>query len=327
MVGLAHPSAAIARGTVGAALRRLVRQEYSALHACYRQILAQDRSRGGTVFVELEAGQDGRVVKARVVRNELEHAGLADCLTTLTRGWRIPDLQAQAKVVLPLTFRPDKGQFVVHSADVRRVGMHSALLNAKNVGITQSSMSLLSVKGSAVVKPHLGALWFVLEGRGRLVSKAGWAARLRAGEVVMPRVGGVRVEAKRRSLLKILTISPTAHSSKKARRPLRLGRIKTFQYSAVDKSLFAGVVRLKAGQQLSARTHLSEDTLIYVLKGKGQAVVEGRRRAVGPGTGVGVSARREYGLQATTAMRVVVVYAPRGPERRLRREGLLSPTQ
>jgi mannose-6-phosphate isomerase-like protein (cupin superfamily) len=177
---------------------RAVRSNYQALHGCYRKVLAEDRRRGGTVFVRVTLGPHDAVRTARVERDKLQHAEAVACILSWVRGWTLPGAAAAgagpgSDITIPLTFRSMPDQFLVRADDARAVqaGPLAArlLLHERNSGARRVSLVQLATKGPASL-PAVDSeqLLYVLSGAGRLAWRrgsrrvaAGMAARVPAG--------------------------------------------------------------------------------------------------------------------------------------------------
>jgi hypothetical protein len=205
ILGALSPRPAAA-SPVGKALEQLVRQNYPKLHRCYRKVLAVDRNKAGTVFIEVGLDHLGRLTSLEAVRDELKDPAFVTCLKTAIGRWSFAAVgkagAANAKVVLPLTFRATPRQFVVHHEDTTAKpaawlkgsrATERILLDGKNVGLTGLQLSLVqlnkddrgrcsSKQAQLLLRLGRGALRIVLpsQRRGRVL-KSGDAIYLPAG--------------------------------------------------------------------------------------------------------------------------------------------------
>ena len=180
---------------------RAVRRNYGAIHGCYRKVLAEDRARGGTLFVRVVLGGLDAVKSVAVARDELGHAGATRCILGWMRGWTLHGAAAAgarrgSEITIPLTFRGAPEQFVVRREDAPEVslgpgGTAQPLLHAGSVGGRAGSLTVLSFRGKLTL-PAVAAdqALVVLSGRARLGRRA--LARGRAAWIPPRHVASVR---------------------------------------------------------------------------------------------------------------------------------------
>jgi hypothetical protein len=298
---------------------RAVRDNYGALHGCYRKVLAEDRSRGGTLFVRVTLGPADSVKSAVAERDELKHPVAVDCILGWVRGWTLRGAAAAgagpgAEITIPLTFRPAPGQVVVRGADAPTVslscGTGRLLLHEKSVGVRVASLLQMEVSGTCELPVTGGEqLLLGLSGRGRVdagrsapsftfgpwsvaLVPAGVGARLHGkldllqlfvpagGEVAYGRSNPSR---RRRGKIRI---------ARAGTRPVRLGR----------------VVVERASLEPGARRGAGAGELVYVISGAGVVTRGGESSAVGQGDGAYLTPGAA--LEARSPMRVIVVRVP-----------------
>ena len=330
---------------------RAVRHNYESLHGCYRQALAVDRNKGGTIFFRITLGAKDRVLKARVERDQLKHPGTVACMRNWIRGWTLPGAAAAgatpgSDLVIPLTFRSVPTQFLVRVEDAPtvKVGQKIAvrpLLSAGSVGARRASLSTLSVVGKMWL-PHdqgVDQLLYVLLGKGSLSAGGRKRWPLRKGTAVwIPAGGKAQISG---SLEAIQLFLPPGSEQryregppgpgKGARRPLvrqprRVKRLRMQQGKLVARPLFfhqnvkhrrfyLGLLTVRPGASMPAHAHL-EAELVYVLSGKGKVTVDGTTRSFGPGHAIHLGSGSRHSVQILEATTVLQLYAPGGPERR-----------
>jgi mannose-6-phosphate isomerase-like protein (cupin superfamily) len=335
-----------------AVVGRVVRQHYRALHRCYRGALAGDRTRGGTLFVRATLGRADRVVDARVERDELKHAAVAQCVARLVRRWRLEGAasagaDAGSEVVIPVSFQPDPNQFVVRVEDVtpRAIpgGTDQPLLQPANVGAKRATLSLLTVTKTVHLpgQPHDQAL-FVLRGRGRIRSGSGWRDRIADGTAswIAPGVE-VWIHARRRVELLHLTVPakgavtsprrgpPRVTDRRRSPRLLLPGGVEVIplldQRTLGHRRFYLGLLGARRGVKVPRHAHSTEAELLYLRRGRGLTTLGhavsstgkgAQTREVGRGQAVYLPAGFEHELEVRQGLWVVQVYAPAGPEQR-----------
>lgn len=184
--GLAAPS-------LDAVVARTVRDNYGALHGCYRKVLAEDRERGGTLFVRVTLGPGDAVKSARAERDELKHDGAVRCILGWVRGWTLrgaatAGVAPGGEITIPLTFKPVPDQFVVQALDAREIplsgGVARVMLHRGSIGEAPASMVRLEVQQKMDLSATGGdQALVVLSGRGRVTVGRGRGRPLRKGAV------------------------------------------------------------------------------------------------------------------------------------------------
>lgn len=83
------------------------------------------------------------------------------------------------------------------------------------------------------------------------------------------------------------------------------------------KHIAVGMTLLPPGQSSSSHTHDKEEETWYILSGRGEVVVDGRREAVTADTVITVVPGQEHQLVNTgdETMKVLWIYTPPGSER------------
>ncbi|MFH1132725.1 MAG: AgmX/PglI C-terminal domain-containing protein, partial [Pseudomonadota bacterium] len=159
---------------------KVVRANYSALHDCYRKVLAEDRAKAGTIFIQTTLGEDDSIEAAKVVHNKIEHPEALNCIVHVVENWKLNGAKAAgvsvgSEIVIPLTFMGDPAQFVVSAGDVRSFGLENGtsfakeLLTETNVGANKAMLRLLSIQGGQTFfSGDRDRVFFVLEGKGLL---------------------------------------------------------------------------------------------------------------------------------------------------------------
>lgn len=295
---------------------RAVRDNYGALHGCYRKVLAEDRSRGGTLFVRVTLGAADSVKSAVAERDELKHPVAVTCILGWIRGWTLRGAAAAgagagAEITIPLTFRPAPGQVVVRGADAPTVslscGTGRLLLHEKSVGVRAASLLHLETSGACELPVTGGEqLLLGLSGRGR-VDAGSPAPSFTFGPgslALVPAGVGVRLHGK----LDLLQLFVPAGgevaygASNPSRR--RRGKIRVARARAHPVRLGQILVE-RASLKPGGRRVAGAGELVYVISGAGVVTRGGESSAVGQGDG----AYRPPGaaLEARSPMRVIVV--------------------
>ena len=330
---------------------KAVRRNYEALHGCYRQVLAVDRSRGGTVFMRITVGIRDNVTKAVVERDELKHPGALACLRNWIKGWTIHGARKAGMVpgsdlVLPLTFRAVPDQFIVRVEDAPtiKVGTKTAvrtLLTRGSVGALRASMSVVSVAGQVHLPNKRGVdqVLYVLLGSGKLTTSKGRKNhRLQAGAAVwLPPGLGATISG---SLELVQVFMPgglekgygkanTPASSpgarvlvaKTPRRAIKLQKGKLLVRPLLrprktkHRRFYVGLLEIAPGAVMPAHAHLEAEQ-IYVLAGQAKVTAGSSTRPVGPGRAVHLGPGTRHSVSVTSKMKVLQIYAPAGPEQR-----------
>lgn len=339
-----------------AVVGKTIRANYPGLHACYRQALAEDRTRGGTVFIRATMGPLDAVRAAKVVRDKLKHPRAVGCMTASVSGWTLrgaaaAGVVAGSEVVIPLTFRPLPDQFVVRVEDAPTIKVGRdlaarALLTAGSVGAKQASLSTLSINGEAALPHKAGVdqLLYVLLGRGTLKIKPRGRRtkaryQLRAGTAIWLHPDTAARVAGSLELVQIYAPAGLEQAFRKAgratgqavpkltfvqrgmyrTRSLKGGKIKVTPLLASART---GHKRFYLGLlRLAAGVKLPphahlEAELVYVLSGKGTVTVGGRTATIGAGFGVHLPAGARHYAAVHKPMLVLQLFAPAGPERK-----------
>jgi quercetin dioxygenase-like cupin family protein len=327
--------------TLDGVVARAVRGNYEALHGCFRRALAEDRNRGGTLFVKVTLGAGDAVRAAGVAKDGLGHKEVAGCILGWVRGWTLRGAAGAgagpgSEITIPLTFRPAPRQFAVRLEDAPLVRVSPALeqrrvLSPRNAGAGKAMLTWLRLRGRCQL-PAVQAddrVLYVLRGKGR-ARRPGRRLPLRAGSTLWA-PGGAEVELDG-ELEALLVAAPAASAAPLKerrrrerpvlRRPPRLARVGPRGQVRVwpllsRRRIYVGVVRGAAGYVLATHRHAAGAELVYVLEGSAEVTVEGSgKQAVGPGHALYLPAGVEHGLRVVKPLRALQVYAPAGPERR-----------
>jgi mannose-6-phosphate isomerase-like protein (cupin superfamily) len=319
-------STATAAPSLDVVVGRAVRENYGAIHACYRKVLAEDRRRGGTLFVQVTLGAGDTVKSAKALRDELGHEAATRCILGWVKGWTIRGAAAAgartgSEITIPLTFRGAPDQFVVRGEDAREVKLGAStnqntarvLLHAGSVGGAAASLVLLSTRGRVTLPAVAGdQALYVLSGRGRVARRAltrGRAAWIPPGvaaalsgtlELLLVHVpGGPEQRLLGRKVAPAKSV-PKAKANKGralvCRAPLRRPR-----FSLAEEHLAA-----------KARLRRSRDrtTLLYVVQGEGVVTRGSATEKVGEGSALyidGDGAGRASALKLEARKKTVLV--------------------
>lgn len=87
-------------------IRRVVREHYRILRACYEKELNRQPDLFGKIVLTWEIGEQGRVISAHVKSNEIGNDRLASCVVESLKTWRFPTPPANqiAEVSFPFVF-------------------------------------------------------------------------------------------------------------------------------------------------------------------------------------------------------------------------------
>lgn len=327
----------------------VVRGNYSALHACFEPILAIDRSRGGTVFVQVTLGRGDRVQSAKVARDELNNKIVAECVRRLTTRWILRGVgRAGAlpgnNIIIPLTFRAAPHQIVVRPAALgwyklaaKRGVRARDLLTHNNSGARKAQMRVLRVARTLrlTAKPLDRAI-VVLAGGGRARYRAsgrrGARGRLPVGAALwLPPNRGVSISGR---ALRLLVVTVPRVSGSKTPRPsalrvsLRRPRKRVLAKGKLvieplldskrmgHRRFYLGVLRARAGLRVPEHSHLSEAEVLYLQRGGGPMKHEGRTFPVAGPAGIYIPSGDVHSLAVKRDIVSIQIYAPAGPEQR-----------
>lgn len=298
-----------------------MRGNYGALHGCYRKVLAEDRGRGGTLFVRVTLGPADSVRTAVAERDELKHPPAVSCILGWVRGWTLHGAAAAgagvgAEITIPLTFRPAPDQIVVRGADAPTVdlpcGTGRLLLGEKSVGVRAASLLHLETSGTCALPVSGGVqLLLGLSGRGRVdagrsAPSSGFGPRSVA---LVPAGVGVRLHGELDVLQ--LFVPAGGEVAYGASRPPRgrPGKIRVMQTRAHPVRLGPAALA-RPSLAPGARRAAGAGELVYVISGEGVVTRGGESWRVGQGDG----AYRAPGaaLEARGPMRLIVVQVPAG---------------
>jgi len=332
---LAAPAVAgAAPPTLDVVVGKTVRGSYATLHRCFRKALAGDRSRSGTVFIQATLGQDDRVTGAKAVRDELDHLPTARCLVAKVVKWTFPGAAAAgagkgSEVVIPLTLRPDPGQFTVNLGDVDPSGaapaVRRAIITRKNLGASRAEVTHLTLSGSWTAAAPAGRdlAVVVLEGtagKGLAAGAALWlpsgARRALKGKgsllvISSPAMKGKAMGKKPRV---VAPPEPTALQGGKLKVTPLLGRP-----GAGTGGTYVGWLEAAQGFDAKPHHHDTADELVFIVRGAGAAMLQDREVPVAAGDAMNLPAREGHGMKVSAAMKVVQIYAPGGAEARFYR--------
>ena len=100
------------------------------------------------------------------------------------------------------------------------------------------------------------------------------------------------------------------------------GRIKWLSEPRVTaaEKFSAGVILLAPGKGHTAHTHPGVEEILYFIAGKGEQMIAGERKDVGPGSLAHIPPDVEHETINTgwDEMKILAIYAPPGPEAMLR---------
>lgn len=88
------------------AIRRVIQANLRVIKTCYERQLNRNPDLFGKVVIAWEIGEQGRVVSARIGRDELGNRAVGDCIVAKLKGWRFPEPPAnqQVEVAYPFFF-------------------------------------------------------------------------------------------------------------------------------------------------------------------------------------------------------------------------------
>jgi quercetin dioxygenase-like cupin family protein len=347
---LPSPAAAAGGGGLDSVVKRAIRRNYEALHGCYRKVLAEDRTRQGTVFVRATLGPRDAVVSAQVDRDELNNKQALACILGWIGGWTLDGAAAAgvgsgSEVVIPLTFRAAPGQFVVDRQDVvhRSLGGKSTarvMLHAGSVGARKASLALLSINSPVLLPGKAGVdqALYVLWGKGRL--EAGRSQSLRTGSAVwIPPGARARLSGKL-ELLQVLAPAGLEQATRKGKlvpatgagralvvraarvRPLRFRHkkltITPLLHSGTLKHrrLYLGLLKAGSGSGAASHDHGSQAELVYLISGRARVTLGKQTREVTQGQALYLPAGAPHAFTVLEPLEAVQIYAPAGPEQR-----------
>jgi len=341
-LALAALVAMVARGADAAPLDRVVgktiRANYGALHGCFRKSLAQDRGRGGTLFITVTLGAADSVHSARVEKDGLGHKAASACVLTWVRGWTFRGAAAagagmRSEITIPITLRPAPKQFVVRLEDTAIAAsggvQRRALLTPKNSGATAATMEWIKIdrsSGAAPLSPAgaVDRVLYVLTGKGRY--RVGRRTRRLAAGTVLWAGGGIAVTLQGElEWILVMAPNPRAASGQPVAVGLRGtrarvdGRVRAWPLLThariKHRRIYAGLVALARGQHELPMAGQAE--LLYLLEGAAEVILsDGTTQHVGPGHAIYLPPGMGRRIKVAAAMRALQIYAPAGPERR-----------
>jgi quercetin dioxygenase-like cupin family protein len=315
-----------------------VRANYGALHGCFRKALAQDRSRGGTLFVTVTLGAADSVHSVRVEKDGLGHKGASACIINWVRGWTFRGAAAagagmRSEITIPLTFRAGPRQFAVRLEDSPPASgaalKRRALLTPKNSGASAATMTWIKVGGAAAVPPaRADRVLYVLRGKGRYKASTHRRALRTGAALWAPGQAPLELDG---ALEGILVEAPHAALSagESTRRPVvaRPGRSgdrikgtrKIWPLLAhrrlKHKRIYAGLIALARGEH--AFPTIGQAELLYLLKGTAElTLVDGTTQRVAAGHAVYLPPGTGYRIRVDSALRALQIFTPAGPEQR-----------
>lgn len=317
---------------------RTVRANYGALHGCFRKALAQDRSRGGTLFVTITLGAAESVHSARVEKDGLGHKATSACILNWVRGWTFRGAATagagmRSAITIPLTFRAAPRQFAVRLEDTPPASgtklKRRPLLTAANSGATAATMTWFKIDGAATLEPAAAdRVLYVLRGKGRYRAAARQRP-LKAGAVLWaPGRGSI---ALRGALEGILVEAPRATSvarpgeaAPSVARPGRgqlhyRGKLRVWPLLTPrrlrHKRIYAGRLELARGEYVFPTPHTSE--LLYLLSGAAEVTPNGgTAQQVAAGCALYLPPGFGYRIKVSSALRALQIFVPAGNPQR-----------
>jgi len=322
-----------------------VRTHYTRLHACYRRALAEDRSRGGTIFVRLTLGRGNRVQQTHIERDEIGHPEMARCIEQQTLRWTIKGAAhsgatAGSELLVPLTFKPVPGQYAVAVADVRakQVGEGHTIrpvLTAKNAGADKATMQLhdlLTETTLAAGTAQEHAL-LVLAGHGRLIGAR--HRRLQPDTAIwIPANNTVRI-APSHAGLRLLDVviayqPPRRPPAKEAVRVIQRagtsakhlagGKLQVtpllYNKTLGHSRFYLGIIRAERGAVMKPHLHAQEAELLFVRHGEAPMKAGDLGCHVRGQQALYLPPQKQHEARVTRPLEAVQVYVPAGPERR-----------
>ena len=306
-----------------------VRAAYPTLHGCFRKALARDRKRSGTVFIQVTLGREDRVVKAKAVRDELDHLPTTRCLVALVVKWSFPGARMAgadlgSEIVIPLTLKPDDYKYEVNLADVDPGRSGAAvvrpLLTHKSVGSEKANVAHLTLDGKWEARAPATAdlALVILDGEAGPGLGAGAALWLPAG---------THRELQGKATALLIMSGSARHADAKPRviklpraRSLEGGKLKVTPLlgrpGAGTGGTYVGFLEAGAGFKVTPHHHDVSDALIFVIKGEGKTILQDRPALMVPGSAANMPARVGHSLVVIKPMKVIQIYAPGGPEER-----------
>lgn len=312
------------------AIERRVRADYQALHECFSQRLAVDRSASGTIFVEATLGAADAISETRVVRDELKSPAVADCLADRMRRWVLSGAAsagaaAGSVVVIPVTLAAAPSQYAVLRDHVPSVGepARRALLTRANVGFADGEMAWLSLERQP--------LRLAADGADRvLVVLSGKAAGLAAGDALYLPPSASRTVQPAQAAVELLLLTLRAagvksgkprvfRAAKQRTVSLKDGKLRVTPF--VDERsgqtrIYLGRLAAAGGLAVPEHAHATSAEVLYVLKGRGTMAVEDVERAVEPGQAIYIPAGKRHWLKVIEDIETIQVYTPAGPQQR-----------
>jgi len=327
---------------------RTVRGNYGALHGCYRKVLAEDRTRGGTLFVRITLGAGDAVKAVRAERDELGNAGATACILGWIRGWTFAGAAASgagagSEITVPLTFRPAPDQFLVRAEDARELdngpgNVARVLLHTGSVGAARASMVLHRVTRAVFDAVPGDQALYVLFGPGLMQWGRRGSRKLRVGMAVWVPAGVSVVCSARRAgepmmLLQLFVpggpeVRYRSRPADRARKQPPARRATPVVVSPLPASVKQRIiprldrramrhtrfslleVRLGPGEELR-RTRPAEDELCYVVGGSGTATRPSSSSVeLAGGSAMYYPPRTPHAVKGAGPMRLIQLLAP-----------------
>jgi hypothetical protein len=69
---------------------RVIKSHYPEIRRCYQKGLAEDADFGGAVQLKMVVSDTGDVVNSKIVKSEVDHAGVENCIAEAAKTWTFP---------------------------------------------------------------------------------------------------------------------------------------------------------------------------------------------------------------------------------------------
>ncbi|MSP63851.1 MAG: cupin domain-containing protein [Myxococcales bacterium] len=222
-LALALAGAARAESPDEREMGRLLQEELRAhggdVHGCYGIALAERAGLSGEVLFRIHVATDGGIIRAEVLKDQVNSGRLTDCLIGAIRRWRVPKLAGSAtqQLVFPLVFKPEEAAQKPGAKDAGRVVVPLAegapgplpggkidarvLIDQLTVGKTNASLTRLTLKQGTRLALHQHPasieIFYVVKGLARIRDGFGGAQEVaETGDLILHAPGAAHsVEA------------------------------------------------------------------------------------------------------------------------------------
>ncbi|MDB4964664.1 MAG: Cupin 2 conserved barrel domain protein [Myxococcales bacterium] len=292
----------------------------------------------GEMLVRVMLGEDGKVAKADVLKDQSGGGTLGACLVAKIKAWDLTSLKAAAgdQVVFPLVFKPEKlakgeKRILVPMAVQESQGPQRFLIDEETVGEAPlATIEMLTLAGNQASPPKSRTdseeemVLYVLDGGFKLGPET-----VGAGDVVWLGAHSDRPALNPLDKKPLKLIEIRAHGEGSGQKIVHGADVKSYPIAgakATARLLLEGTGAKLAVQEIDAEPdatipthkHTAQDEELYFVSGRSTTTVGKQTFETAAGDALRIPANVAHSMKMVDQGRVLQVYAPGGPEQRFK---------